>query len=149
MAALAKLNTGERTLGGGAIVLLASLWLPWFGTAEEESPFIPPARKVTINAWESFDLSDLFLCLLGLAALTVLVAALRGVDIPRPGAPLVLLGTSLVAAGIILARIEDPLQNTSTRIGLWIGLLAVIAIAVGAWLSLDAARAPGPAAAGD
>lgn len=136
MAALDKLNAGERVMGAGAVVLLISLCLPWFGTAEEENPFIPPARKVTINAWESFDVSDLILCLVALGTLAAIVATLRGVGAGRePRTLLGVLVAALVTVGIVFAGIENPIENTTTRFGLWVGLLAAIAIAAGAWMA--------------
>src|SRR5688500_3039274 len=115
---LDRLNTGERVMGAGALALLISLWLPWFGTREEENLAIPPARNVTINAWESFDVSDLLIGLVALGALAVVVGVLRGVlsrADERP--PLAVLVGSLIVAGLVFARIEEPLTSTSTRYG--------------------------------
>lgn len=135
---LDRLNTGERILGAGGLALLISLWLPWFGTKEEDNPAIPPAREVTINAWESFDVSDVLILLVALGAIAVVVAVLqalvkRGDDRPL----LAVLAGSLVVTGLVFARIEEPLTSTSTRYGIWIGLLAALAIAVGAWIARE------------
>lgn len=132
-------------MGIGGIVLLVSLWLPWFGTKEEDNPFIPPARQVTINAWESFSVSDVLLCLVALGTLAALFAFLNGVNGARgsrdPQVLFAILGGSLLMAGMAYGRIEEPLKSTSTRFGIWVGLLAALAIAVGAWMALEQTRA--------
>jgi hypothetical protein len=133
-----KLNTGERIMGIGGIALLISLWLPWFGTKEEDNPFIPPARQVTINAWESFSVSDVLIFLVAVGTLAALAAFLRGAAGSRDRRVLLAtLAGSLFMAGMAFGRIEEPLKSTSTRYGIWVGLLAAIAIAVGAWMAIE------------
>lgn len=133
-----RLNTGERVMGIGGIALLVSLWLPWFGTKEEDNPFIAPARRVTINAWESFSVSDVLICLVALGTLGALVAFLRGATGSRDRRVLfAAMAGSLLMAGMAYGRIEEPLKSTSTRFGIWVGLLAALAIAVGAWMALE------------
>jgi hypothetical protein len=134
-----KLNTGERVMGIGGAGLLVSLWLPWFGTKEEDNPFIPPARQVTINAWESFSVSDVLIFLVAAGTLLALLGFLQGASIGSRDRRVLfgVLGGSLFMAGMAFGRIEEPLKSTSTRWGIWVGMLAALAIAVGAWMALD------------
>lgn len=129
---LQRLTLGGRLAPAAGAILLVSLWLPWFGTAPEDDPFIPPARKVTIDAWQSFGSIDLVLALTALVAIGVSVPALSR-EHREPGnrelAPVFAL--ALISAALIVYRLFEPIQNTIVHYGAAVGLAAVIAIAVG------------------
>jgi hypothetical protein len=131
-AAIDRLTLGGRLAPAGGLLLLVSMWLPWFGTAPEDNPFIPPARKVTIDAWDSFYSIDVILVLTALVAIAIPVLALwrrqRG---PDDGEYLPVLVLALVSAGLIVYRMFEPIQNTIVHFGAVVGLVATIAIAIG------------------
>lgn len=134
-----RVGRGEWACAGAGAALFVTLFLPWFGTAPEENPFIPPARKVTVNAWHTaFDLW-LLLILLGTAAAAVATALLlaRGIESVRwAQVRLAATGLSLLAAILVVYRMLDPLENTILWYGSVLGLLAALAILVATQLSI-------------
>jgi hypothetical protein len=131
-AAIDRLTLGGRLAPAGGLVLLVSMWLPWFGTAPEDNPFIPPARKVTIDAWQSFYSIDVILVLTALAAIAIPVLALwrKGRE-PGDGEYCVVLVLAVTSAVLIVYRMFEPIQNTIVHYGAVVGLAATITIAIG------------------
>ena len=107
-----RLDAGVLVAALGAVLLLVSLFLDWYGDPVNET------------AWRVFEVLDLALA--GIA-LWVLSASLRrvGVGARLPDAPLVLLG------GIALAIVFSQLVNDPPRVA---GSDA--SVAEGAWLAL-------------
>jgi hypothetical protein len=117
-----RFDIGPIVLAVGALVLLVSLFLDWFGG---------------VNAWEAFELVDLVLAVLALASLAaavgLLVADLEYV--PRRA-----LGW-LVAAALVLVvtqLINRPPGTDGLELGLgaWMAFAATVVMGVGAVLSL-------------
>lgn len=134
-----KVGRGEWTCAGAGLALFVTLLLPWFGTAPEENPFIPPARKVTVNGWHTaFDLW-LLLILLGtaIAAIATAVLLARGIDSLRwAQVRVAAMGLSLLAAILVVYRMFDPLTNTILWYGAVLGLVAALAILLGTQISM-------------
>lgn len=137
-----RLRRGEWLTGAAGALLLSFMFLPWFGTAPEENPFIPPARKVTVNAWRSFEAIDLVLFATALAALATAgllalgIERLRWAQVRFAAALL-----SLLSAALIVYRMLDPIPNTTLRFGIVLGLLATLAVLAGTQLSIRDERA--------
>jgi hypothetical protein len=131
-ARIERLTLGGRLPPAGGLLLLVSMWLPWFGTAPEDNPFIPPARNVTIDAWQSFDSIDAILLLAAVAAIAMPVLAFwsqqRGPE-PRQLAPVFVLGA--LTAALVSYRMFEPIENTIVHYGAVIGLVATLVIAAG------------------
>ena len=133
---------------GGAFVLLASLWLPWFGTSCES---IRPARPAGCNeesqikgiegdpvgrgdfsAWEVFNVMDWLLAAACTAPFILAWIIIRGHELSwRPGEITMIVGMVAFALillnGIILGRPENRIE-ISLEIGYLIALLACVAV---------------------
>jgi hypothetical protein len=144
----------------GAIVLIVSVFLPWYEvafTAHANAGALAGHRLATVTAYRS--LRDVNIILLVLAALAILDALAPLVPTGRPlpggaGGSVVLLGA--VAAAFVLFRMLAPpssavgVAELSLREGAWLALLGSLAIALGGmwprsigFLAPSAGRAPG------
>ena len=119
-----NLEAGLLLVGIGAILLLVSLFLEWY--------------EPGIEAWDVFEVWDLVLAALAIAAL-VAVASRLGYGPHRPGSWLFV--PAAVAFVVVVAALLDhppavdaPGNDPST--GLWLALVAAVLMAVGAVLAL-------------
>jgi hypothetical protein len=109
-------------VGIGAVLLLVSIFLDWF--------------EPGITAWQSFEVLDLLLAALALAALVAVAGTMRAdaAVIERQHLPLIV-GAVLV---IVASQILDPPPGVSgdPELGAWLALGAALLMCVGALLSL-------------
>jgi hypothetical protein len=141
---LRRVGVWQWLTGLAGIVLLLSLWLPWYGAA-----------GLTANAWEAFTFVDLVLALTALAAiaLVLVTATQRAAAFPRFWSRC-LTWLALAAAVLAVARlINVPGVDTilaggaadiTRKPGAFVGALAAIAVMVFAWRSKADTRFPGP-----
>jgi hypothetical protein len=113
----------------GAVLLIATLFLPWYG---ERSGF------------ESFTVIDVWLVLFALLALAL---ALAQATRDSPALP-VALGVITTSAGVltvllVLYRLLDHPGTDDAAWGALAGLAEVVVITAGAWLSIADERTPG------
>jgi multidrug transporter EmrE-like cation transporter len=141
-----RVRAGELIAGISGVALFIIMFLPWFGVPEAAEELIEQLGGVgavegadtTANAWESFDFIDIVLLLAVIAGvgLAVLAAAQSSVQLPVAAsaitAALGILGTLLV-----IYRILDPPSEASRKIGLFLGLIAVVGITIGGWLAMQ------------
>lgn len=149
----ARLRTGEIVAAIGGIALLVIMFLPWFEIVtgaeiqtetieispgvEEEIPTGAGEVDDSASAWDALQSFDGFLIALAAVsgiALGVLAAAGRRLNLgplPRGGGAWVL--GSLATALILWRLLANP---ADLKFGIFLGLLAAIAIAVGALLAL-------------
>lgn len=117
-----KLQLGQVITGAGGVLLIVSLFLPWAGTAD-----------VDRTGFELLTIGDVFLLIVGLvaigAALTWGRFGLFRADVSVNGAA-DLLGVvaTIVVAWLILF---DFPAGASREVGVFLGLVATIAIAGG------------------
>jgi hypothetical protein len=151
-----RLTTGDMVAGVGGIVLLISLFLPWYGVSIDVANV---SVSESGSGWEALDVIDVILFLVSVAAIGV-VAARAADQLPAevPGA-VVLLGLGGLAMLLVLFRIIDiPVDDVpdqvdvSRKIGVFIALIGSAAIAYGGWrtnteTSGAGAPATGPPAA--
>jgi hypothetical protein len=134
-----RLTTGDIVAGVGGIVLLISLFLPWYGASAD----IPGFGSVSNDAsgWQALGFIDILLFLIAVAAIAVVAARAAGAlpaDIP---APVVLLGLGGLAVLLVLLRIIDiPVEGDipdeidfSRKIGIFIALIGAAAVTYGGW----------------
>jgi len=119
-----NLELGMLLIGAGAILLLISLFLTWY--------------QPEVDAWEIFEVWDLVLAALAIAAL-VAVASRMGVGRARPSSWLI--GPAIAAFVIVLFAIVNPPPLTRSfdgdpSTGLWLALAASILMAAGALMSV-------------
>jgi hypothetical protein len=135
-----RLTSGDISAGVGGIVLLISLWLPWYGVSVSVSGF---SASEDASGWEVFSTIDIILFLIAVAAIALVALKAAGrlpEDVP---VPLVLLGLGGLAVLLILFRLIDTPApgdlpdeiDVSRKIGLFIGLIGAAGIVYGGWRS--------------
>jgi hypothetical protein len=115
-----RFQVGPMLFALGAIVLLVSLFLDWYG------PLI---------AWDAFELVDVLLAVLALAGLL----AAAGTVAPAPEIDARWLPVIAVAAALLVAASLDPppaATGEAAGTGAWIAFGASLVMVVGAVLSL-------------
>jgi hypothetical protein len=121
--------------GGGALIV--SLFLDWYGTTN---------REASVNAWEAFSVVDVVLVLTGALALALAAAQATRSSPALPVAIGVLTAAAGIAATVLvlyrLANQPGPNEFIEVELGAWIGLAAVLCVAVGGWLSMADERSP-------
>jgi hypothetical protein len=132
-----RLTTGDIIAGVGGIVLLISLFLPWYGVSVDVAGF---SASESGNGWQALGFIDILLFLIALVTIAV-VAARAAARLPAevPGA-VVLLGLGALAVLLVLFRIVDiPVDNVpdgvdvSRKLGVFIALIGAGAVAYGGW----------------
>jgi hypothetical protein len=144
----------------GALAVLASLWLPWYGISipasvrdafDQQTGQLPPGfadfarglldaiqQSLRLNGWQSFEGADVALALLaGAVALSVLMA----VDVRA------ILAAAAVIGGLVVVHVLDqpgPNEIVTVKVGPWVALGGAVAIALSARGELSApARSSG------
>jgi hypothetical protein len=133
---LDRLSRGQRIAAASSVLLFLFMWLPWFGDRERKvNGIVLPQAHVTINAWKSFDLVDIALLLIVVGTIAAIFQSSRRNDRNlSAAASLAVAAAGAVATLLIAYRVFVPLQSTSIRFGILLGLLAAIGIAVGGLL---------------
>ncbi len=118
-----------------AIVLVLSLFLPWFGTSEtnENSTLAGASGGDTVNAWQTFGLLDVLLVVAATAPFILAWVIARGHKLTwKPGEVTMLVGITafvlILCNGVILGRPGDSVAIT-LEFGYLIGLLSCAAMA--------------------
>ena len=149
---------GELLAGAGAVVLLVSLFLPWFGAevrVESGTEGIVNLLVVTASSsgWDGLGWLVLAFAAAAIALAGWLVFATATVrPVTQVVAADVLTATIGTLALVVLALrvlVFQPGDNAATtiRYGAWIGLVGAAALAVGAWWSLADERTDAPESA--
>jgi hypothetical protein len=141
---LRRLRSGEWLAAAGGVVLLVSLFLPWYGAV------LPIVREDARTGFEALSAIDVLLVLAGL--LGIALAALQATqDSPaKPvGAGVLCVPGGLLATLLVAFRLIDtPADAWAVREGAWLALAATVAIVAGGWLSIRTERVrglpPGP-----
>ena len=148
-----RLTSGDISAGVGGVVLLISLFLPWYGVSVSVAGF---SASENASGWEVFSSIDIIL--FAIAVVAIALVALKALDqVPaETPVPLILLGLGALAVLLILYRLIDspapsdlPDQvDVSRKIGIFIGLIGAAGIAYGGWrANTETPRAqPAPAA---
>ena len=117
-----RIEAGPVLVGLAALVLLVSVFLDWY--------------EPNVTAWQAFEVLDLLLAALALAALVTVVGTLRpdAVVIERQALPLIVAAVLVIVASQIL----DPPPGISgdPLIGAWLALGAAVVMSIGAVLTL-------------
>jgi hypothetical protein len=133
---LRRLRVGEWITAISGVVLLASLFAPWY--AAEDVP--------TTSGFESLAVLDIVLALVAAAAVALLIitAAQRLPAVPLTFNTLVCL-LGLLALVLVVIRTLDLPDDADTREwGLWLGLAGALGIAVGSLIALRDERLSRP-----
>jgi hypothetical protein len=127
---LRRLRAGEWILALSGVVLLVSLFLPWY--------------RPSLTAWEALAVNDVILAVVGLAALAALVAtATQRVPAVPIALEAMVAALGVVALLLVVVRaIWLPDAADQRDYGLWIGLAGAVGIVVGGWIGIRDERMP-------
>jgi len=135
-----RLTPGDISAGVGGLVLLISLWLPWYGVSVNVAGF---SASENASGWEVFSTIDIILFLVAIAAIVLVALKAAGqlpADVP---VALVLLALGGLAVLLILFRLIDTPApgdlpdeiDVSRKLGLFLGLIAAAGVVYGGWRS--------------
>lgn len=122
-----RLDAGALVAAVGGVLLLLSLFLDWYGDADEGA-----------SAWTVFEVVDLLLAAIGLLALSSFLSRSE-IERRLPDVPLVLLGAGAIA--LVLSQLvnEPPLVQLSDEVDLkaggWLGLAGAALVLAGGLIS--------------
>jgi hypothetical protein len=135
-----RLRVGEWLAAAGAALLLGSLFADWFGPEAE-------------SGWSSLGWITLAFCIAAIAIAAWLALATA---IARPVAQLVAAGVLTATVGTLVlpvlalrVLVFQPGANelTTVRVAAYLGLIAVLVIAIGGWWSIKDDRTDAPESA--
>lgn len=135
---IARLDRGLLIAGGGGLLLLISLFLPWYGVTASLGAG-SPSVDVSVSAWDAFSLVDVLLFLVAVLAVAAaaLTAAGRLPVLPLPLGRIVL-AAGVIALVLVLFRLLNVPGDTSgpgfdigREIGPFVALVAAVLIALG------------------
>lgn len=122
---LRRLSQVERVVGGASVVVLISLFLPWFGFSLDGASF--SVSGVTAHGY-------LYLSLILTLAIVAFLVLRAGWDqlpvtLPIADGPLLLIGTGLQLLLVLIGFLDKPLGLLSWEAGAYLGLIAALAAA--------------------
>ena len=121
-----RLDAGATVAAVGALLLLVSLFLDWYGD-----------RREGYSAWTLFEALDLVLAALALLALSTFLS--RTFEPRLPEAPLMVLGGAalvLTASQLIDAPPAVALSDLDLQTGAWLALAGAALLLAGAFMSV-------------
>jgi hypothetical protein len=131
---LDRLRGGEVLAGAGGALLLATMFLPWFGN---HSPFCVEFAGFPcghdFSAWQAFGFTDLVLLLAAICGLATAVAGTNAKTDTQITSASVTVPVALLGTLLTLYRVFEPPGNLDPRFGLFVGLGASAALTFGAW----------------
>jgi hypothetical protein len=138
---LSRVSPGELMGMGAALVLLASLWLPWFTTSSDNPNSTLPggaANGDSATAWEVFGTLDWLLVAACAAPFILTWIVARGHALTwKPGEVTMIVGIVtfmlILCNGIILGRPGDSVA-IGLDIGYFVALLASVGLLVAGYL---------------
>jgi hypothetical protein len=120
-----RFDAGTVLVAAGALLLLVSLFLDWFG---------PPGAGGGVNAWTTFEVLDLLLAVLALAAVATLIVVGDAAVLLQRAVPWI----CFAALVIVASQLIDPppaALDADRETGAWLALAATLVMACGALLS--------------
>jgi hypothetical protein len=139
---MSELSPGE--LGGmfSGLVLLGSLWLPWYRTSTTNPHSVlhgaggPGHLGETVNAWTTFRILDILLIGAALAPFILSWILIRGHSLTwKTGEVTMIVGLCafilILCNGVILGKPKNPGESGSVEISLSIGYLVAVLASVG------------------
>jgi hypothetical protein len=163
---LKRLRVGEWILGVSGVVLLVSLFLPWWGLEGNWIDLGPggpleggvidgnDAVTTTWTAWQVFSVADILLALLGVLALVVWYLVARW-SAPGLGLTGEVLATPLAIAMLIVVMVQilgtpgtlevpPPISGPELQYGAWLGFAATFGILFGLLVAMRDERLSRP-----
>jgi hypothetical protein len=137
---LRRLSAGDWLAGASGLVLLVSLFVPWY---ETDAATLGSA-DATASAWESLAAFDILLALVAATAVALPIVT----AVQRVPALAIALASTLTLVGfvgviLVLIRVLDlPGEAFGREWGLWLALASALGIVAGACLALRAEHWP-------
>lgn len=124
---LDRLSRGDQITIAGAVVLLISLFLPWYGI---KTGGIDLGGLGTASAFEAMEFLDLLLFLLGAGAIALTILGARG-GLKADARTLAAAAGGLAALIIVFRIIDQPGPNDliGVKFGAFIGLIGAVVMA--------------------
>jgi hypothetical protein len=145
-----NLGRGAAIAGVSGVLLFIFMFFGWYGAPDFVDEAVEQLGQIgidtsaaeestTLNAWESFDFTDLILLIAVLVSVGLAVMTLTGASASLPVAGSALTcGIGALAFVFVLYRtLDPPFDDAEREIGLWLGLLATAGIAVGGYLGMQ------------
>jgi hypothetical protein len=132
-----RLSQGQLVAALSAIVLFIISFLPWFGIPSVTSVGGVSVGGGDFNLWEAENPLDIYLLIVILVALAPALMGLLG---DGADAPMAAMATTLLAGVgtiLILYQVFDTPGITDRKVGLFLGLIACVGIAIGGYLSMQ------------
>ena len=131
-----RLERGDILSASGALILLISLFLPWFTVDLDENQELCGATADSCTAWETFNVLDLLL-LAGCVAPFILVwIVARGNELSwPPGEVTAIVGiaaSALILYNGMIDRVGDARESVHLDIGWFVGLAGALIMLLGA-----------------
>ena len=130
-----RTSIGQRIAGLGGILLFICLFLPWFGE-----------DGLVLSGWEGQSSTDVYLLITAFIALAAAFAGPKGLLVP--GLTMNGAATLLGGVGTILLLWLVLVDGDDRQYGMYLSLVAVVAITVGSYLAAqvegDVARGIAP-----
>jgi hypothetical protein len=133
---LSRLSPAEFIGMGASLVLLGSLFLPWFSTSGDNPNARINGQRGDFNAWDTFGTLDWLLLSACAAPFILSWIIVRGHALTwHPGEVTMFVGilyfVLILCNGVILGKPGEPESEISYGIGYLVGLLGAAGIAAG------------------
>ncbi len=133
------MSQGNLIAAAGGVLLFIFLFLPWFGIDTGAVPEGVEAPDDSLSGWEGQNTFDVYLLITALVAIAAALTA-GGAGLALPG--MTLNGATALLGGvgtvlILWLLIFDFPDGFDRKVGIFLGLIAVAGIAVGAWMALQ------------
>jgi hypothetical protein len=150
-----RLSQGEKVAGVSGILLILIMFIfKWFGLESGVSVGVPGVGvfpgmgEGSRNAWGSYGFIDIVLFITALAAIGLALLAASDSDMGLPvAASAIVAGLGILSVVLIVISIISPpdfgfdLSGTgiehTRKIGVWLGLLATLGVAVGGFMAMQ------------
>jgi hypothetical protein len=134
-----RLSQGQLVAALGAIALFIVSFLPWFGVSGAVTVGgTTIGGSTNFSLWEAENPLDVYLLIVILVALVPATLALLGGG--GEGGGMAAVATALlggVGTLLILYQVFDTPGDADRKVGLFLGLIACAAVAVGGYLSMQ------------
>ena len=133
-----RLSQGQLVAAIGAIALFIISFLPWFGVSGAVTVGgTTIGGSQNFSLWEAENPLDIYLLIVILVALVPATLALLGGGGDTPLAPVATALLGGVGTVLILYQVFDTPGDADRKVGLFLGLIACAAVAVGGYLSMQ------------
>jgi hypothetical protein len=135
---LRRLRPADYAVGICGLVLLCSLFAPWYEITDGTS-----------DGWRSLRFIDMWLLIVALLAMSIpLVTAAKDAPAVPVALTVITAWLTLVAIIVVVYRVADPAspagETADARAwGLWLALIAVLGTFAAAWWAMRTEHAPG------